>query len=129
MTPEMETISLDPAYMIEDIAAIFVSVHQAHGDEGLRELLERLLEILDRESLQRDARLLEKMGLLAVADIVLEYVDRALPGNVMHCPYAESEIHNYQSWQAAYQRRQLMTCSHLLDRRSLSSARACLAAV
>jgi hypothetical protein len=110
ITTEMETTPGDPAHMIDDIAAMFVGIYRDLGDEGLRELLERLLEIFDRESLQRDAKLLEQMGLLAVADIVLEYVDRALPGSVMHCPYEEDDGHgglNYKCWQAAYQRRQL----------------------
>jgi len=40
-----------------------------------------------------------------VAAIVLEAAASALPANILHCPYADTDTHNYESWQASYQRK------------------------
>jgi len=78
-------------------------VHNMFGDEGLREVL--ALTEIDQESLERDAKELEKAGLTRAAGIVMEAAETALPYNVLHCPYAKTDTHNYESWQASHQRR------------------------
>ena len=57
------------------------------------------------EALQRDASELAEVGLPDVATIVLEAAASALPAHIMHCPYAETGSHNYESWQASHRRK------------------------
>lgn len=83
-------------------AAIMAYVFSKAGEEGLRALLADVET--DKESLKRDAAELDAVGLPDVATIVLEAAANALPANVMHCPYAEDDLHNYQNWQASHRR-------------------------
>jgi len=84
-------------------SAIMAYVHAKMGANGLRALLAEITA--DREALQRDANELAEVGLPGVAAIVTEAAANALPAHVMHCPYAETDIHNFQSWQASHQRK------------------------
>jgi hypothetical protein len=97
---------LGPFKEADSVSATMAYVHAKMGANGLRALLAEITA--DQESLQRDANELTKVGLPDVAAIVLEAAANALPANVMHCPYAETDSHNYESWMAAYQRRQGM---------------------
>jgi len=73
------------------------------GKNGLKALLSQVET--DKESLERDAAELDDVGLPDVATIVMKAAASALPAHVMHCPYAETDTRNYESWMAAYQRR------------------------
>jgi hypothetical protein len=90
-------------------AAILATVFQECGAEGLRTLLDQLLEgVADldelifpsREALQRDVEELILIGLPQVASIVAEAAERAIPGNLLYCPYDPQDRCNYISWQA-----------------------------
>jgi hypothetical protein len=94
-------------------AAIFATVFQECGAEGLRTLLDQLLEgVADldelifpsREALQRDTEELILIGLPQVASIVAEAAEQAPPDRLINCPYAPEDRCNYQSWQTSYQR-------------------------
>jgi hypothetical protein len=101
-------------------AAVMNYVFIKCGEDGLRELLARLIdpdqELLnelgsafqgyDREALQRDVAELLEMGLTKAADIVHEAAAGALSERELLCPYDESDRVNYQCWQQAYDRRQ-----------------------
>jgi len=87
----------------DSASAIMPYVHAKMGANGLRALSAEITA--DRESLQRYANELTEVGLPDVATIVMETANGALLANVMHCPYAEDDLHNYQSWQASYQRK------------------------
>ena len=90
----------------DSIAAILAFVHHQYRDDGFRELL-AAIEV-DQESLERAAAELAGVGLQQVSAIVREAAASALPDHVMHCPYAETDHHNYQSWQKSHQRRELL---------------------
>ena len=77
----------------------------AKTESSLRRLLAEIGS--DQESLIRYADELAEAGLTAVANILMEAAADALPGSAF-CPYAETDVHNFNSWQASYQRRQLM---------------------
>src|SRR6185312_8871278 len=81
-------------------SAIMAYVHAKMGANGLRALLAEITA--DRESLERDGAELDAVGLPDVAAIVMEAAASALPDNVLHCPYAETDSHNYGSWQASH---------------------------
>ena len=53
---------------------------------------------------------LDAVGLHDVATIVMEAAADALPASVMHCPYAEDDLRNYQSWQLSRLRRSRPQC-------------------
>lgn len=93
----------DPFEKADSPSAILAYVFSKAGEEGLRELLTHIET--DKESLERDAAELDAVGLPDVAAIVMEAAAGALPASVMHCPYAETDTRNYESWMAAYQRR------------------------
>ena len=90
----------------DSIGAVMAFVHQRCGDEGLRQLM-ATIEV-DQESLEAAAAELETVGFPQVSAIMLEAGAKALLAHVMHCPYAETDIHNYESWQAAYRRRHML---------------------
>jgi hypothetical protein len=92
----------DPFDKADSPSAIMAYVFSKAGKEGLIAILSQIET--DRETLERDAAELDAVGLPEVAAIVMEAAANALPANVMHCPYSEDDVHNYQSWQS-YQRR------------------------
>jgi hypothetical protein len=94
---------LSPFKDADLVSATMAYVHAKMGANGLRALLAEITT--DRESLQRDANELAEVGLPEVGAIVLQAAANALHAHVMHCPYAEDDLHNYQSWQASYRRR------------------------
>lgn len=93
----------DPFAHANSPSAIMAYVFSKMGKDGLKALLSQAET--DKESLERDAAELDAVGLPEVAAIVLEAAAGALPVHVMHCPYAETDTHNYDSWQASHQRR------------------------
>jgi hypothetical protein len=94
---------LGPFKEADSTSAIMAYVHAKLGEKGLRALLTEITA--DRESLQRDATELVEVGLPEVAAIVAEAAASALPAHLKHCPYAETDIANYESWQANRRRR------------------------
>lgn len=86
-------------------AGVMAYVYSKEGAEGLRALLATLGAM--RETLERDAAELQQVGLPDVAQIVLEAASDAPPEAIALCPYDPEDRCNYQSWHAAYQRRQL----------------------
>jgi hypothetical protein len=93
----------DPFDKADSPSAIMAYVFSKMGKDGLKALLSQVEA--DKDSLERDAAELDAVGLAEVAAIVLEAAASALPASVMHCPYAEDDLHNFQSWQASHQRR------------------------
>jgi hypothetical protein len=94
---------LGPFKDADSVSATMAYVHAKMGKDGLKALLSQVET--DKETLERDAAELDAVGLPDVATIVMEAAANALPANILHCPYAEDDLHNYQSWQASYQRR------------------------
>jgi hypothetical protein len=94
---------LGPFKDADSVSATIAYVHAKMGANGLRTLLAETTA--DREALQRDASELAEVGLPDVATIVLEAAASALPAHIMHCPYAETDSHNYESWQASHRRK------------------------
>lgn len=72
------------------------------GEEGLRELLTHI----ETDKEKPGARCCRAVGLPDVATIVMEAAANAFPAHVMHCPYAATDIRNYQSWMGNHQRKQ-----------------------
>jgi hypothetical protein len=93
----------DPFDKADSPSAIMAYVFSKMGKDGLIALFSQVET--DKESLERDAAELDAVGLPEVAAIVLEAAANTLPANILHCPYAEYDLHNYQNWQASYRRR------------------------
>lgn len=104
MKIEPQATEQDPFVHANSPPAIMAFIHAKMGAEGLQALLAEITA--DRESLERDAAELDAVGLPDVATIVMEAASTALSAGVMYCPYDESNAHNFDSWQAAYHRRQ-----------------------
>ena len=102
--PTITEIAPDPMEAFKTTASVMAYIHQVAGPEGLNELL-AMIEI-DQERLEQDAEELRAIGLETVAAIVAAFAADALPERVLHCPYAESDTANFQSWQSAYDNRQ-----------------------
>src|ERR1700731_974069 len=114
----------DPIDTLEDhdapAAAMMNYVFVRCGEDGLRELLARLIdpdeELIeelgftfkgyDREGLERDAAELLEMGLTRAADIVYEVAAAALLERELFCPYEPEDRANYERWNASFDRRQ-----------------------
>jgi hypothetical protein len=94
---------LGPFKNADSVAAIMAYVHAKMGKDSLKAFLSQVET--DKESLERDAAKLDAVGLPEVAAIVLEAAANALPANILLCPYAETDSHNYEGWQAGYQRK------------------------
>jgi hypothetical protein len=90
--------------VFDEAAAIMAFVFRKFGGEALRMVLAEVPEA-HQEFLEAQAATLKALGLSEVATIVLEAAASALPANILHCPYAEDDLHNYDSWQASHHRR------------------------
>jgi hypothetical protein len=71
----------------DSIAAVMGFIHHTNGDEGLVELL-ATIEDPDRESLERYAEELDKVGLARAAELVREHAANIL-GAGSECPFQE----------------------------------------
>jgi hypothetical protein len=65
------------------------------GADGLREML--AAGDTDRETLMRDASVLQQMDSPSVAEIILEAAYQAPPAAILRCPYSPDDRANYQA--------------------------------
>jgi hypothetical protein len=79
----------------DSIASVLGFIHHKDGDEGLVELL-ATIEDPDRESLERYAEELEKVGLARAAELVRQHAANIL-GAGSECPFQEGTT-RWRDW-------------------------------
>jgi hypothetical protein len=67
----------EPLEALESIPALLAYLHRREGAAALRELLEMLLPIMDKQTLLQHANHLARMRFVSAAAIVREYVEKA----------------------------------------------------